>query len=1198
MNDIEAYFLFSCEKGLKKRGKNGIKEYEERLKYETTIIRNMGYCGYFLVVSDMLDWALSQRIPIGPGRGSAAGALVSYVLYITHLDPIKYKLIFERFLNPSRISMPDIDLDLDEIRREEVIDYLKNKYGKDNVAHIGTFGKMKAKAAIRDVCRTLGFDYNVGDKLSRLTLDPIAGKSQPLIECYDKVPELKNLRYGEDCPEKTILSWAEKIEDKEKSFGTHACFAYSSQLLTTFGPKSIGSLCGETVEILTSRGLQKAKISYAGKKEIVDLLFTSCKSSHRYQKISLTPDHKIYTNNGWIETEKSINQQLGYIKWRDKHSFISLFAGWIWNDGCWIESQQREYCYFTPGDDDEAKEYFLPALCSQKFLNRLDKHVVKKAFIDQVIEKFGENFKCKLKDKDVPIFHNLSDKIGWLCGFISANGSIQRGEIRLKICSFKLLSFIKNEIESLGIFVSSIKKRKSQIVYIDNRKIINNGSYEICLSVSSSFFFLSLIGIIQKRKEDRFKQHQVFYLRNCRIEDTYDFSVLNNDPKNQNGYVNGLLVHNSGILISPTPIKEIVPLYPGLNGKATTQYDMNIVDQVGLTKFDLLGLRALTTIDKCINLIYQRKNIRLNSLELPVDDKKTFKTLQRGDTVGLFQLESSGMRDLVVQIRPTKLEDIGVLVAIYRPGPLSSEGFKHYLEVRKGESSPHYLIPELEPILKDTDGFMIYQEQVLEICKQLAGYSLAEADLMRKAIGKKLDKEMNDQEKKFKEGLYNSNISEHAANQLWNDIKAFSDYSFNRAHAICYGFIAYQMAYLKTHYPLEFILSCLITDSNEVDKVIQFISYCKEYNINILGPDINKSEYEFSIDKDNNIRFGLSAIKNMGKPLLEVITERNKCGAFKDIIDFCNRVDLSKINKKKLESLVFAGAFDEISVNRAASILAIESVINHKDEIKRYETRLETYNKKLETYNKRLKDIELWDQNKEENKKRKIKRPGIIKTPEKPEEPIKPNIQQIKELDVMDMLKKEKELLGYFVSQHPLDFVKEKTDHNIKSIKECVNNFIMKSGTKLSIIAIPSLIKEITTKTSKQKMAYANLEDKTGTIQSIIFPRALAENGQYINISVPAEYYGEIEITDGEIDKIIKFKVSKVVPLKSIILENKEIDFCLTSDKLIEVANYLFKEKGNTKINFSYLTKGNNKITFGKFSSSRNREEVLSYKKA
>lgn len=418
------------------------------------------------------------------------------------------------------------------------------------------------------------------------------------------------------------------------------------------------------------------------------------------------------------------------------------------------------------------------------------------------------------------------------------------------------------------------------------------------------------------------------------------------------------------------------------------------------------------------------------------------------------------------------------------------------------------------------------------------------------------------------------------------------------SHSICYGFIAYQMAYLKTHYPLEFILSCLITDSNEVDKVIQFISYCKEYNINILGPDINKSEYEFSIDKDDNIRFGLSAIKNMGKPLLDVITERNKRGAFKDIIDFCNRVDLSKINKKKLESLVFAGAFDEISINRAASILAIESVINHKDEIKRYEARLETYNKKLETYNKRLKDIELWDQNKEENKERKIKRPGIIKAPEKPEEPIKPNIQQIKELDVMHMLKKEKELLGYFVSQHPLDFVKEKTDHNIKSIKECVNNFIIKSGTKLSIIAIPSLIKEITTKTSKQKMAYANLEDKTGTIQSIIFPRALAENGQYINISVPAEYYGEIEITDGEIDKIIKFKVSKVIPLKSIILENKEIDFCLTSDKLMEAADYFFKEKGNTKINFSYLTKGNNKITFGKFSSGRNREEVLSYKKA
>lgn len=453
------YFEYRCWKGLSQRGLSGKKEYEDRLKYEIGIIQSMAFSDYFLVVADIINWSTSVGIPVGPGRGSGVGSLVTYSLRITHLDPIKYGLIFERFLNPSRVSMPDLDLDFCEDRRSEVIAHIEDKYGKDYVAHIGTFGSMKAKGAIRDVARALGSSYELGDKLANMTLAPIEGKAQALSICYEKVPELQKIRLGEDSEGKTILLWAEKMEDRIRSFGTHA----------------------------------------------------------------------------------------------------------------------------------------------------------------------------------------------------------------------------------------------------------------------------------------------------------------------------------SGLLISPIPIAKAIPLYPNKEGGSTTQFDMGTVEEVGFIKFDILGLRALTTIKRCTDMIKQNHGIDIDILDISVEDKKVYKLLQEGDVTGVFQLEgSSGIRDLLVKIRPLCLEDISVLIAIYRPGPLGTSGVEHYLKVRAGEASPDYLIDELEPVLKSTDGLLIYQEQVMEICKQLAGYTMAEADNMRKICAKKLPEKMKLEKSKFIKGLVNNNIDSNDAEKLWSDIEKFSGYSFNK----------------------------------------------------------------------------------------------------------------------------------------------------------------------------------------------------------------------------------------------------------------------------------------------------------------------------------------------------------------------------------------------------------------------------------
>jgi len=858
MNELQLYFKYRCEKGLKKRGLAGRAEYKKRLDYEIRIIEVMDFPGYFLIVSDIVTWAKDNGISVGPGRGSAAGSLVAYALEITHLDPIKYGLVFERFLNPSRVSYPDIDLDFDETQRDRVIEYLQEKYGEDKVAHIGTYGSMKAKGAIRDVARALGFPYEVGDKLSKLVLPPIAGHTQTLATCYEKVPELKSIRNSPGTIEHEVLVWAERMENRLRSFGTHA----------------------------------------------------------------------------------------------------------------------------------------------------------------------------------------------------------------------------------------------------------------------------------------------------------------------------------SGVVISNLPIHTRIPLSIGKDGKPTTQFEMNTVEEVGLIKFDFLGLRALTTIDRCVKSVLERHGITIDPLEISISDKPTYLMLQKGKLDGVFQLEgSTGIRDLTVQIKPHCLEDISAIAALYRPGPLGSGMVQQVIKVRNGYCAPDYLVSELESVLKETAGVIVYQEQAMQICRELAGYTMAEADNMRKIIGKKLPEKMKQERGKFIGGMQEKEIDN--AEELFSQIEEFALYSFNKAHSICYAYIAYQMAYLKTHYPLEFMCACLVSDQDETEKVIKYINHCKHLELQVLPPDANESMTSFAIASDGeSIRFGLAAVKHLGEvPAGSIIEERQTHGPYESIVSFAGRIDLGQINKRKLESLVLAGAFDSTGDHSRSSLMAVtQDIYEYKQEHKKYVSKTDTFNKRTVKYDQRLLEIEQGSK----------KKP--LKVPVEPEPPTLPSIEPQPEMPIEEVLAYEKELMGYYISGHPLDNIKEIAPYKIEEIKE-----EGRDKDTATLIGIPSAIKEITTKKRKQKMAYMVLEDKSGTIEAVILPKPYSMYKHLLSDKHPARFRIQIDVLEGDEAKIVKAKIKSIQMLESVRESlTSELELVVPMKIATSAASTISSLRGNQfRVNLSVSSKEDNVWRIGTFKCDGDRSALL-----
>lgn len=803
MNDLDLYFQYQCEKGLKKRGLHNKIEYINRLEYEIKTIVSMGFAGYFLIVADYMQWAMDNNILVAPGRGSIAGSLASYCLYISHLDPIKWKLLFERFMNPDRISMPDADCDFMPSRRGEVVEYVRQKYGAERICHIGTFGMLRAKNAVRTVARTLGHPYEIGDHLSKLLLDPISGKPQPLSASMKIVPEIK--------------SYMEK-----------------------------------------------------------------------------------------------------------------------------------------------------------------------------------------------------------------------------------------------------------------------GGTYKEVLTIA--------------RKVE--------------------------------GLINNVGVHAGGIVIANEDLTDKIPLFRGKSGEVTSQWEMNTIEDVGYIKFDFLGVEALDKISKCLEFVKERHGKEIDIYSLPTNNEKVYEELRAGHVANVFQLEgSSGIRELTIQIAPKCIEDLSIILAVYRPGPLDSPELEHYIKVRQGKEKPHYLIPELKPILEDTDGLVIYQEQPMRIAKDLCGYTGGSVDELRKGISKKKQEIIDKHEKLFKDGWINNGYPADKVEQLWDQIVSFGSYGFNLAHSASYCTISYITAYLKTFYPTEYMCAVMISEGDSRDDVIKCITECKRLGIKILPPDINKSGVSFTISGDKEIRFGLGPIKNLGeKPVKEIIKTRES-GLFTSLLDFCKRIDLGVISRLKTDSLIRAGAFDSLHHSRRAMLETIDKVWDWKEQKKKYEAKLATYEKKLKGYERRLKEIE---EGALSGTGKKLK---PLKKPEPPEEPGSVHMSEVDEMLEEELQTNEHELLGYFISSHPLEGVRHLYNTgNIVSIEKAKE---YEGRVKVGLAAVITTKQEITTKKKKQKMAFLNIEDLSGSMEAVLFPRTYDKIKENIIMSKSVLIEGSIDSTQTDEGKISKIIIDTITPINT-----------------------------------------------------------------
>jgi len=752
-----------CLQGLKERYGSSPKKEEalERLKHELSVIKETGFASYFLIVQDFVNWAKRNRIVVGPGRGSIGGSLIAYLLNITNIDPLKYNLLFERFLNPSRVSMPDIDLDFTDRRRNEVINYIIQKYGQDKVAQIITFGTMAARAVVRDVGRALGFPYSYCDRTAKMipfgfTLD----------ETLDRISDFRQL-YETDDKARKLIDFAKQLEGVARHASTHAC----------------------------------------------------------------------------------------------------------------------------------------------------------------------------------------------------------------------------------------------------------------------------------------------------------------------------------GIVISTTALDDVVPLqHPTQDDEAiVTQYEMHAIEDLGLLKIDLLGLKNLTIIEDTLTRIYKVQNKKINIENIPFDDKKTYKLLQKGETIGVFQLESEGCRRYLKQLKPTEFEDIIAMIALYRPGPIAL--ISDYIAGKHKKKRVEYLHPKLKPILESTYSIPVYQEQIMKIAQELAGFSLSEADVLRKAIGKKIKKLLMDQKEKFIEGAKKNGVGEEVSQKIWHWIEPFARYSFNRSHAAAYALIAYQTAYLKAHFPIEFMAALLTSEKADTERIGFLIKECKEMGIEVLPPDINESFRNFSvIPKIKKIRFGLLAIKNVGDNIVEsIISERKAGGPYKSIDDFLFRIDSQTLNKKSLESLIKAGVFDKFT-ERNQLLFNIERLL----ELNRENHRMRTLGQKGLFDNIRFKNTIYLEKTKPALKSEK--------------------------------LTWEKELLGLFITSHPLEDFEKILGKKALPIAEISNNLLNK---KVKIGGIISKIKKVITRIGKP-MLFVDLEDLTDKIEVIVFPGIIEENPTAFQENKIVFISGRVDNRDG-VPKIIAEQIEEIV---------------------------------------------------------------------
>ncbi len=817
---LDSLFVSSCRDGLKARfsdmrtagtfSTEVEKTYTKRLQTEIDVILQMGFTGYFLIVADFINWAIDQDIPVGPGRGSGAGSLAAFCMRITNIDPLPYGLIFERFLNIERKSMPDFDIDFCQERRGEVINYVKRKYGgADHVAQIVTYGSMKARGVIRDVGRALDIPFGEVDKVAKMIPDQL-------------------------------------------------------------------------------------------------------------------------------------------------------------------------------------------------------KMTIKKALIEE------------------PKLQEIAENDPQIAELIS----------------------VSKTLEGLARHTST---------------------------------------------------------------------------------------HAAGVVVSPKPMTHYLPTCRGSKEETLTQYDMKHTEMTGLIKFDFLGLKTLTVIDKALKHIKMDIGTDLNIDTIPMDDTKTYDLLCHGDGLGVFQLESSGMRELLVKLAPEQFSDLIALVALYRPGPLDSGMVDDFVETKHGRASANYPLPEIKPVLEETYGVIVYQEQVMKIANILASYSLGDADILRRAMGKKIQEVMDAEKVKFMAGALKNNHPEDKAEYIFDLMAKFAGYGFNKSHSAAYALISYQTAYLKAHYAPQFMAALLSCDMANTDKVVLYINECKERALEVLPPDINESYTDFSVINDR-IRFGLAAVKNVGGSALDsIIEERQKKGRYKSLSDFCNRVDSRRVNSRVIESLIKSGSFDSLGYKRSQFFEVLDKAMEQAKAVQRdlQSGQMSLFSVAPETKQKTevtaisMPDIEEWDDRKK--------------------------------------LAFEKDTVGFYITGHPLDDavreISTVVDSTIHDLKEWGNDQPVRVG---------GLIRSCKKLKSKRgdPMAFLTLEDIVDSVEIIVFPEIYARCEEILSSTDPLIVQGTVQQDERGV-KIIADSIDSLQEAREKYTESMKIKLestKLSRKKLEKVKKVLYQYHGSCPI--------------------------------
>lgn len=1238
--DEAEYFVHLCWKGFEERFKGTDKftseEYRERLEFEIETIKNMGFPGYFVIVWDFVNFAKSRKILVGPGRGSACGSLVAYALSITEVDPIPYGLLFERFLNPDRVSMPDIDLDFDDRRREEVIDYVKGKYGERAVSRIITFGTLAAKAVVRDVARVLGKPYALGDKISKsipktpkMTLKKAFEESQEFANMYQNDPEVRE-----------IVDIAMKLEGLPKNIGQHACFDAESLITTSKGLKRIIDVqIGD--EVLTHNKRFKP---------VVDTMVTyteevySLKTSSSFP-VDVTGNHPFYVREMKVigkRNEKGNRTSLrtfGEAKWKavedltinkdyigvpiNQNSIIpqmediSLPFGnknFWWVIGRYIGDGWTERPMYVVDNSSWYNERVI--ICCSKvtdeekmvITNKLDEigfkywieeanttykiHITDSKDLFKYLQSFGKYAQGKYINQDV---FDLPKELvkSFLEGYISADGSCLEATKRynMKTVSKNLAIGLMQLVNKAYDRPATLGVIKPKTEFIGGRKVYSKEKYEIHFTEDirtreKSFYedgyIWTRVSKLTKREESKAM---------------YNLTVLDDSSY----VVHGLGVHNCGVIIAPSAVDNYIPQVLIENEdtglfELTTQFTMAECEEMGLLKMDFLGLRTMGVVGRALEDINPKRiKLGLPSLtfmEIPTNDVRVYDFIAKGNTEGVFQLESPGMTSFMKELFQDVHSLLAVLskealykkgeelferaiagISLYRPGPIDE--IPNYIANMLNPEKITYEVPQLKPILDNTYSVIVYQEQCMFIVRELAGFSKGMADTVRKAFSKKKEKMIAPLGEKFIygqedengnviiEGCVRRGIPEAVAQGIWDKMKKFGSYAFNKSHAGGYAEISIRTAWLAFYYPTEYMSATLNSFITKSDKIKTYLSVCKKKNIQVLPPHVNISRQAFTVDGEA-IRFGLMGIKNMGKTSTLIIAERDERGEFLSFQDFAERMaKFQKVGTKVLEALIYSGAVDNFPGTRRAKLAMVDDIMDvAKKEKKLYESpQINFFELAKEADNQELVDS--------------FSNASRVEVPD------------LQEFDKRYKLEKEKEFAGFYVTEHPLDdysplFAKEgvyeigllaPSEDEEGNDDEDERSFSL-DGEKIKIAGIVKDIKTYYTKSKNEPMNVFTIEDRTGEIKCVAFPKDKIKNEDKI-------VEGKIVIVNGTIqddERGLQIIVKTMVDVDAMKLtESPQVIFVKGSNNRLwarkqwtEVKNLVESNKGDIDVVFDF----------------------------